>query len=657
MQKRIFTLCLAVFVLCGVVTLHASNPKPFVIPELRHWQGGDGVVAVSASTKVLYTDDTLAAAASALAEDYGLMFGKQMKAKALKDASKAPAGAIVINLVTDSELGEEGYNISIGERIVLNAPTTTGAYWGTRTLLQILEQNKGTLLPKGDIRDWPDYAMRGFMIDCGRKYIPLEYLAEYAKIMAYYKMNTFQIHLNDRAAKRYEDTWDKTYTAFRLESELFPELTAKDGYYGKDEFRQFQKDAAKIHVNVIPEIDVPSHSLAFSRFRKEFGSEKYGLDHLDLYNPNVYTFLDSLFTEYLEGDDPVFVGKQVHIGTDEYSNKDKDVVEKFRAFTDRYIRFVEKFGKQACVWGALTHAKGETPVKSENVIMHCWYPSYANPAEMKKLGYKMITAPSWYMYIVPAAGYYADYFKPEKIYNKWHPGIINNHTLEPLDPSLLGAMYCVWNDIAENGISVDDIHHRCYHALHLVSAVTWSPTYKTLPVEEFVSRSKLLSEAPGVNELGRFSGEPNSVVYSVEQVKPGKSYPCVEAGFDHTISFHLDGAKESRGTLLFSNKVTEFYLSSPIDGRMAFVRDGYLNSFDYYVEEGKSADIRIECTNSSTRLYVNGKLQDELKREKRWITEKRQYDYVPTLYFPLQQAGEFKSRITDLKVENFIRKE
>jgi hypothetical protein len=48
-------------------------------------------------------------------------------------------------------------------------------------------------------------------------------------------------------------------------------------------------------------------------------------------------------------------------------------------------------------------------------------------------------------------------------------------------------------------------------------------------------------------------------------------------------------------------------------------------------------------------------LQDELKREKRWITEKKQYDYVPTLYFPLQKAGDFKSKVSNLKVENFVR--
>ena len=42
-------------------------------------------------------------------------------------------------------------------------------------------------------------------------------------------------------------------------------------------------------------------------------------------------------------------------------------------FTDHYIKYVESFGKQAAVWGALTHAKGDTKVKSQNVMMHCWY--------------------------------------------------------------------------------------------------------------------------------------------------------------------------------------------------------------------------------------------------------------------------------------------
>ena len=656
MKKRLLTACLAVLCMATSGIVKAENEKPFVIPELRQWQGAEGMTTITTKSKVLYTDATLKQAAEAMAQDYGLMFGKVLKAKATKEDYKANVGDIVIALTDDKELGDEGYSICIDGSVVIQANNTTGAYWATRTLLQILEQNEGAQLPKGTIRDWPDYALRGFMIDCGRKYIPLDYLKEYTKIMAYYKMNTLQVHLNDNGFKQYfGHDWDKTYAAFRMESELFPELTAKDGYYGKEEFRQFQKDASKIGVNIIPEIDVPAHSLAFTHFRKELGTEKYGVDHLDLFNPNVYTFLDSLFTEYLEGEDPVFVGKQVHIGTDEYSNAEKETVEKFRAFTDHYIRFVEKFGKQVCVWGALTHAQGETPVKSENVIMHCWYNGYADPTEMKKQGYQLVSIPDGSVYIVPAAGYYYDYLNLPYLYNSWSPAVIGNQTFEACDPAILGGMYAVWNDVAGNGISVDDIHHRCYPGLQVIAASTWSPTYKTLPFEEFNQKRNLLSEAPGVNEMGIIKGEPNSVVYALDVVKPGKSYPVKEASYGYTVSFHMDGAKEELGTLLFSNKDTRFYISSPIDGRMAFVRDGYLNTFDYYVKEGKAADIRIECTNTATRLYVDGQLKDELKRAKRWASEKTSYDYVPTLFFPLEKAGNFKSSITNLKVENFVR--
>ena len=95
-----------------------------------------------------------------MAEDYGLLFGKALKAKSTKDASKVAAGSIIISLSDDKELGDEGYSIEIGDYVAVKANTTTGAYWATRTLLQILEQNKGTSLPKGSIRDWPDYGVR-----------------------------------------------------------------------------------------------------------------------------------------------------------------------------------------------------------------------------------------------------------------------------------------------------------------------------------------------------------------------------------------------------------------------------------------------------------------------------------------------------------------
>jgi N-acetyl-beta-hexosaminidase len=258
--------------------------------------------------------------------------------------------------------------------------------------------------------------------------------------MAYYKMNTFQIHLNDNAFKQYfEHDFSKTNAAFRLECDTYPGLTAQDGYYTKKEFIELQKLAESLGVEIIPEIDVPAHSLAFTQYKPEIGSKEYGIDHLDLFNPETYTFVDGLLREYLEGDEPVFRGKRVHIGTDEYSNKKKEVVEKFRYFTDYYIRFVEKFGKQACIWGALTHAKGDTPVKSDNVVMGAWYNGYANPADMIKQGYKLISIPDGLLYIVPAAGYYYDYLNTEYLYKNWTPAHIGKEIFPEKHEQILGG--------------------------------------------------------------------------------------------------------------------------------------------------------------------------------------------------------------------------
>ena len=368
----------------------ANNEKPFVIPELQEWRGAQGMFTPSATSRIVYAgkDPAVARVANQFAEDYETMFGRKLAVV----QGRASAGDFVFSISGDKQLGEEGYAVKIADRVTVSAPKAKGLYWATRTLLQMTEQNSDLALSKGSMSDYPDYAIRGFMMDCGRKFIPMNFLRDYVKMMAYYKMNTLQVHLNDNAFKQYfEHDWNKTYAAFRLESEFFPGLTSRDGYYTKKEFIDFQLMADSLGVEIIPEIDVPAHSLALTHYRPEIGSEEYGMDHLDLFKPETYQFVDSLFREYLEGRNPVFVGKRVHIGTDEYSNKKKDVVEKFREFTDHYIRFVEGFGKQACVWGALTHAKGDTPVKSENVLMSAWYNGYADPKEMIKQGYDLVS--------------------------------------------------------------------------------------------------------------------------------------------------------------------------------------------------------------------------------------------------------------------------
>ena len=643
---------LVIFCLTGSLTRAAVNPKPFVVPELKQWTGKDGNFTPGKDARIVCTSQNpeLLRIARMFADDYHQMFGQTLSVA----QGKATPGDFVLSLSADKKLGEEGYAIKITDRVAISAPTPTGLYWSTRTLLQLAEQNQERSLPQGTIRDYPDYPLRGFMIDCGRKFIPMAYLQDLVKIMAYYKMNTLQVHLNDNGFKQYfEHNWDKTYAAFRLESETYPGLTARDGSYSKKEFIDFQKQAASNFVEIIPEIDVPAHSLALTHYKPEIGSKEYGMDHLDLFKPETYEFVDALFKEYLEGDNPVFVGKRVHIGTDEYSNAKKDVVEKFRAFTDHYIRFVEGFGKQAVVWGALSHAKGDTPVKSENVVMNAWYNGYADPATMIKDGYQLISIPDGLVYIVPKAGYYYDYLNEPYLYKEWTPAHIGKAVFDEKHPSILGGMFAIWNDHVGNGISVKDIHHRIFSPLQTLSVKMWTGAQTGIPYETFNEKRALLSEAPGVNQLARIGKKPE-LVYERSTVAPGSTSDYPEIGYNYTVSFDITGAKESEGTELFRSPNAVFYLSDPIRGMMGFARDGYLNTFPYKVNPGEKATIQIEGDNCSTTLRVNGKVVDEMNTQKLYFNAgKDSMNYVRTLVFPLEKAGNFNSKVQNLKVYNY----
>lgn len=643
---------LVIFCLTGSLTRAAVNPKPFVVPELKQWTGKDGNFTPGKDARIVCTSQNpeLLRIARMFADDYQQMFGQALSVA----QGKATSGDFVLSLSADKKLGEEGYAIKISDRVAISAPTPTGLYWSTRTLLQLAEQNQERSLPQGTIRDYPDYPLRGFMIDCGRKFIPMAYLQDLVKIMAYYKMNTLQVHLNDNGFKQYfEHNWDKTYAAFRLESETYPGLTARDGSYSKKEFIDFQKQAASNFVEIIPEIDVPAHSLALTHYKPEIGSKEYGMDHLDLFKPETYEFVDALFKEYLEGDNPVFVGKRVHIGTDEYSNAKKDVVEKFRAFTDHYIRFVEGFGKQAVVWGALSHAKGDTPVKSENVVMNAWYNGYADPATMIKDGYQLISIPDGLVYIVPKAGYYYDYLNEPYLYKEWTPAHIGKAVFDERHPSILGGMFAIWNDHVGNGISVKDIHHRIFSPLQTLSVKMWTGAQTGIPYETFNEKRALLSEAPGVNQLARIGKKPE-LVYERSTVAPGSTSDYPEIGYNYTVSFDITGAKESEGTELFRSPNAVFYLSDPIRGMMGFARDGYLNTFPYKVNPGEKATIQIEGDNCSTTLRVNGKVVDEMNTQKLYFNAgKDSMNYVRTLVFPLEKAGNFNSKVQNLKVYNY----
>lgn len=635
-MKKLLTL----FLLLLTLTAWSQNEKPFTVPELQTWKGGRGTLPLESLTRVVYADGDYSAAAEYLATT--LAPGRTL---GLAPGRKAQKGDILITRAGLKAVEPEAYSLDIAkDRITVRVNTAQGALWAAQSLLQIAS-TEGQQFPAGYALDKPVYALRGFMIDCGRKYIPLDYLRSLVRCLAYYKMNTLQVHLNDNGFKKYHhDSWQETQAAFRMESESFPGLTAIDGSYTKDEFREFCKWAATQGVEVIPEIDVPAHSLAFTHYRPELGCEEFGVDHLDLTNPTVGPFIDSLFMEYIGGPDPVFAGPRVHIGTDEYSNKKQDVVERFRALTDHLIRLCEQHGKQAVVWGSLSYAHGTTPVKVDNVIMDMWSNGFAKPQEMKDAGYQMVSIPDGYVYIVPRAGYYYDYLNCQYLYEHWTPANINGVQFDEGDPQILGGMFAVWNDVTTNGISVGDIHHRVLPAMQIIARQTWTARTDSTGYDEWDAQRRLLSDAPGVDEIGRAE-------LHIDQLQPNAALGKgeLQIGYPYSVDFDITWAPEPRGTVLTESARATFYLSDPIRGMIGYARDGYLYTFKYKGTPLRSEHITIKGDNRQTSLYVNGRLIETLGDDQQIAADNKRYVKVQTLVFPLTQTGNFKSEVRHLE--------
>lgn len=638
---------LLLFLLTFTTAVQAINTKPFTIPELQNWKGKDGWFVPSVNSRVVYdgNDHSVLQALQLFAADYDKMF--QVKLPIVK--TKPRKGDFVFMTHKKKQQNKESYQIDIKDIVLVKAPAAKGIYWSTRTILQISSQHEKQALPKGMANDAPEYPIRGFMLDCGRKYFPMRILRQYVQMLSFYKMNTLHIHLNDNGSRDFfNNDFDITPAAFRLECDTYPRLTSRGGFYTKEEFRQFQLYADSLGVEIIPEFDFPAHSLAFTHYKPEIASKKYGKDHLDLFNPDTYIFLDALLKEYLGGENPVFIGKHMHIGTDEYSNENQNLVEKFRFFTDRYIRYAQAFGKKVWIWGQQTHAKGTTPIQVKDVYMQIWNNNYANPHAMDSLGYDIVSIPDWKVYIVPKSGYYHDYLDIQDLYLNWTPAHVGDVVFPERYHSIKGGMFAVWNDHVGNGISTQDIHYRFYPALQTIATKTWTGGNTTFSFSDFNKKRFSIHEAPGLNVAGYY---PEGTILSRSTVVPGERLPIEQIGWNYNVSFDIDYKKEKKGTILFQSDDATFYLTDPISGFIGFSRDGYLYNFKYRLIPGENVHLSVHGDQTETSLWVNDRLISRLNVLQLRKVDFKQMNYFRTLVFPLKNAGNtFKSKISNLEV-------
>lgn len=664
------------------------NEKPHVIPALAEWHGLEGTAHVNNDVIVVAEDDKF--------NDVAKMFVDDLKEidinLALKDKSNSES-AIIFKLDKDNGLAKEGYAIAIKDnQIIIYAEEHTGAYYATRSLHQILKANQNHQLPNGYIRDYPKYPIRGFMLDVGRKFTKLDYIYDMMKTMSYYKINDFQIHLNDNAIflEHFEDakeSLEKAYTGFRLESDLKGnghQLTSTDGFYTKDEFRELIVNSAKYGVTIVPEFDTPGHAMSFVKIRPELmydGSIVNGkIDHeraamLNLDHEETLPFIKSMYDEFLDGEKPVLGNVPIHIGSDEYYGE----AEVYRKYVDDLLKYISQDkNRTARVWGSLTNKAGETPIISKGIQMSAWNTNWSEPNEMIELGFDIINIEDHQVYIVPGADYYHDYLEVEKLYNEFKTNKFNNGAvIDESHPQLIGGGFALWNDQIdklENGITSYDMFDRIFDALPILAQKFWDSD-TNLTYEEFRALSEKTAYAPHTNLRFSVPAKTDAIVeydftkgttdlsgnrYDIVkesnvQTDGGMKFngqdsyletPLSQIGPDAelTIEFKLNQTDQKQVLLEVDGGAVIYAIND--DGFIGYKYETNAYSFNYKLKANEKVTLKFVTRLHKTTLFVDGK---EIE-----LTEDSKMKFN-TLILPLQRISSLENSldgiVSNLKVE------
>jgi hexosaminidase len=504
----------AIFAAVGL-SLCTAHTELNVVPAVQSWTPAEGVFHARGAEIQLGTPAS--EELTSLAERFSL----DLKVAGCGDhpvalpgsAGSRPSLGIFLTLDRhgDNEINPEGYRVEIlGNSVFIRGSTPTGVFYGTRTLLQLLAQDKTNLtLPCGIISDYPQYRHRMLMLDVGRKPYPLPVLKDYLRMMSWYKMNELHLHLSDEA-------FGGAYTGFRVQCDTFPGLTSKDLFYTKKELREFQDLAHSMGITITPEIDMPGHSRVFTDYWPDI-MVKGNPGYMDVTNPKTIELMKQLLDEMI----PIFDAPDFHIGTDEYrvggSKEQKEYMhEAFRQFINTMNAHIRSKGKNCRIWSGFEHMGGKSVKIDSTVIIDMW-----DPYNPEHDGHPVINSSQFVSYLCPGCHYYG--VNPVGIYNSWEPWQQSCPTAPKKgDPRLLGGKFHVWGDQAPTGWTMTEIAKLVLPTMQAFAEKLWG-TKGSKDYSEFQTRAALTQPIPGVTVFERLParyGDDLLLNLAGEQVLP-----------------------------------------------------------------------------------------------------------------------------------------
>ena len=447
MKKPLFIFCF----ICSSLFLFAQSsgdaalsliPQPVSIVQTK----GSLVLPHQLS---IYTDNN--AEVNRIANSLSLQLASNFYKVKVVPGKKPLAKAIHLYLVSDKSIPADGYRLKISATgVSLSANSPSGIFYGVQTLLQLFPKEivnkdghtsvKQWSLPLVSIEDHPRFGWRGLMLDVTRHFFTVAQVKDYIDQMVKYKFNMLHLHLTDDQGWRIEIKSLPKLTevgAWRVERTgtfgTFPkpqpgEKPTYGGFYTHEDIKELVKYAADRFVNILPEIDVPGHSLAalasypdLSCTPGEYyvspgdrfmvwpggGQHFYGLidNTLCPANEKVYEFLDKVFTEVAQ----LFPFQYIHMGGDETARNFWEKDEQIKALMKKenlknldevqsyFVKRVEKIinskGKKMIGWDEILQG-GLAP----NAAVMSWR-GMSGGIEAAKSGHEVVMSPTDFVYI------------------------------------------------------------------------------------------------------------------------------------------------------------------------------------------------------------------------------------------------------------------
>ncbi|MFI5195006.1 MAG: beta-N-acetylhexosaminidase, partial [Chitinophagales bacterium] len=432
----------------------------------------------------------------------------------------------IVNKTADGQLGNEGYQLSVrSSGIVVKANKPAGIFYALQTLWQLMPKEIESRtavagiswdLPMVEITDYPRFGWRGLMLDVARHFFTKQEVKDFIDNMARYKFNLLHMHLTD------DEGW-------RIEIKSLPRLTSvgawnvkrvgyfgtfskpgrdeprdNGGFYTQEDIRELIKYAKDRFIDIMPEVDIPGHSMAAIASYPELsctpGADKYqvisgesfidwhegGFDALEdntlcPANEKVYPFLNKVFTEIAS----LFPFGYIHVGGDECAKnfwaksdavkqlmqkeKLKSMEEVQSYFEKRVEKIVESKGKKLIGWDEIL--EGGLP---PNALIMSWR-GINGGIEAAKMGHQVVMSPTTFVYL--------DYMQGDSIYEPLVYAILRlskTYEFEPVpdgvDPKyILGGQANIWTEQIYN---TRHLEYMVWPRSLAVSECLWSPKEK-----------------------------------------------------------------------------------------------------------------------------------------------------------------------------------